>query len=377
MLRRMRPDRFAALLVIAVVAAIVFAIAWQSVPLIQSRLLGLGAEPRLVAARGELAGDEQATIELFEARRASVVYISTEARVIDPWTRNVHEMPRGTGSGFIWDDLGHVITNNHVIQGASRAYVRLADGRTFEAGLVGADPTHDIAVLQIGVASDRPEALPIGTSADLKVGQKVFAIGNPFGLDWTLTTGIVSALERELPEEGGRVIRGLIQTDAAINPGNSGGPLLDSAGRLIGMNTAIFSPSGAYAGIGFAVPVDTINRVVPQLIARGRYEPPSLGVRVDPRADALARRAGIEGVLILRVDPGTPAEAAGLRPARITADGRLDPGDVIIGLAGSEVESVENLRALLDLHRVGDSVSLTVLREGEPMEFQITLGRGA
>jgi S1-C subfamily serine protease len=286
-------------------------------------------------------------------------------------------MPRGTGSGFVWDDLGHVITNNHVIEGASRAGVRLADGRTFEARLVGTDPSHDIAVLQIAVPIDRPEPLPIGTSADLKVGQKVFAIGNPFGLDWTLTTGIVSALERELPEEGGRVIRGLIQTDAAINPGNSGGPLLDSAGRLIGMNTAIFSPSGAYAGIGFAVPVDAINRVAPQLIARGRYEPPSLGVRVDPRADALAQRAGIEGVLILRVDPGTPAEAAGLRPARITADGRLDPGDVIVGLSGSAVESVEDLRALLDLHRAGESVSLTVLRDGKPVDFQITLGRAA
>ncbi len=297
--------------------------------------------------------------------------------MVDPWTRNVHEMPRGTGSGFVWDDLGHVITNNHVIKGASRAHVRLADGRTFEAELVGADPTHDIAVLRIGVPTDRPEPLPIGTSADLQVGQKVFAIGNPFGLDWTLTTGIVSALERELPEEGGQLIRGLIQTDAAINPGNSGGPLLDSAGRLIGMNTAIYSPSGAYAGIGFAVPVDAINRVAPQLIASGRYEPPGLGVSVDPRADTLARRAGIEGVLILGINSGTPAASAGLRPARITADGRLDPGDVIVGLGGSKVDSVEDLRAVLDLHRAGDTVSLTVLRDGEPVEIQVTLDRGA
>ncbi len=369
-------NRFLAQILAVVLAALVIAVVWQSVPLIQSRLLGLGAEPRIIAARGELADDEKATIDLFEARRDSVVYISTAGRVIDPWTRNVHEMPRGTGSGFVWDDLGHIITNNHVIQGASRAYVRLADGRVFEAELVGTDPTHDIAVLRIGVPTDRPEPLPIGTSADLQVGQKVFAIGNPFGLDWTLTTGIVSALERELPEESGQVIRGLIQTDAAINPGNSGGPLLDSAGRLIGINTAIYSPSGAYAGIGFAVPVDAINRVAPQLIARGRYEAPSLGVSVDPRADALARRAGIDGVLILGVEAGTPAETVGLRPARITADGRLDPGDVIVGLGGSHVTSVEELRAILDLHRAGDKVNLTVLRDGERVDLPVTLSRG-
>ena len=370
-------NRFTAQLLIVVIAAIVISVVWQSVPLIQSRLLGLGAEPRVVMARGELADDEKATIDLFEARRDSVVYISTAGRVVDPWTRSVHEMPRGTGSGFLWDDLGHVITNAHVVEGAASAYVRLADGRTYQAELVGADPSHDLAVLRIPVTVDRPEPLPIGTSADLQVGQKVFAIGNPFGLDWTLTTGIVSALERELPTERGRPIRGLIQTDAAINPGNSGGPLLDSAGRLIGVNTAIFSPSGTYAGIGFAVPVDAINRVVPQLIARGNYAPPVLGVSIDPRADALARRQGIEGVLILGVTPGSAAEAAGLQAARITADGRLDPGDVIVGLGGSEVASVEDLRALLDLHRAGDTVPLTVLRGGERVELEVTLDRGA
>ena len=369
-------NRFTAQLLIVVIAAIVVSVVWQSVPLIQSRLLGLGAEPRVVMARGALADDEKATIDLFEARRDSVVYISTAGRVVDPWTRNVQEMPRGTGSGFVWDDLGHVITNAHVLEGAASAYVRLADGRTYEAALVGADPSHDLAVLRIGVTTDRPEPLPVGTSADLQVGQKVFAIGNPFGLDWTLTTGIVSALERELPTERGP-IRGLIQTDAAINPGNSGGPLLDSAGRLIGVNTAIFSPSGAYAGIGFAVPVDAVNRVVPQLIAQGSYAPPVLGVSIDPRADALARRQGIEGVLILGVTPGSAAEAAGLRPARITADGQLDPGDVIVGLGGNEGASVEDLRALLDLHRAGDKVPLTVLRDGERVELEVTLDRGA
>jgi S1-C subfamily serine protease len=372
MLVPMPLNRFAAHLLIVVIAALVVSVAWQSIPLIQARLMGWQAEPRVITPRGELAADERATIELFEARNDSVVYISTSERVVDPWTRSVHDMPRGTGSGFLWDRLGHVITNAHVVNGASGAYVRLADGRVFPASLVGVDPSHDLAVLRIAVPTGRPEPLPIGTSSDLQVGQKVFAIGNPFGLDWTLTTGIVSALERELPSATG-TIRGLIQTDAAINPGNSGGPLLDSAGRLIGVNTAIFSPSGAYAGIGFAVPVDTVNRVVPQLIRRGHYAPPSLGVAVDPRADELARRQGIDGVLILGVQPGTAAARVGLRPARIGADGRLHAGDVVVGLDGREVRTTEELRAVLDLHGAGDEVELQVLREGEVVTMTITL----
>ncbi|MER2622846.1 MAG: trypsin-like peptidase domain-containing protein, partial [Accumulibacter sp.] len=204
-------------------------------------------------------------IELFEHARDSVVFITTKAQVRDYWTRNVFMVPRGAGSGFIRDAAGHVITNYHVIENASEASVKLADGRSYQALLAGVSPAHDIAVLRIGVGFRRPPAVPIGRSADLKVGQKVFAIGNPFGLDWTLTTGIISALDRSLGGEKGGTIEHLIQTDAAINPGNSGGPLLDSAGRLIGINTAIYSPSGASAGIGFAVPVDTVNRVVPQL----------------------------------------------------------------------------------------------------------------
>jgi S1-C subfamily serine protease len=225
---------------------------------------------RAITPRGDLAGDEKATIALFEKSRSSVVYISTSQLVEDVWSRNVFSVPRGTGSGFIWDDAGHVVTNFHVIQGASEATIRLADGRKFRAALVGASPGHDIAVLKIGVGFRAPAPIPVGTSADLKVGQKVFAIGNPFGLDWTLTTGIVSALDRALPDQnGGPGIEHLIQTDAAINPGNSGGPLLDSSGRLIGMNTMIYSPSGASAGIGFAVPVDTVMRLVPLIIRDG------------------------------------------------------------------------------------------------------------
>jgi S1-C subfamily serine protease len=239
------------------------------------------SEPRVVQARGNLAEDERSTIELFENSRDSVVFITTRQRVMDAWSRNIFSVPSGTGSGFIWDDLGHIITNLHVIKGASEAIVRLADGRDYKASLVGASPAHDIAVLKIGIGFQRPAPVPLGSSHDLKVGQKVFAIGNPFGLDWTLTTGIVSALDRSLPGSDGRTIDNLIQTDAAINPGNSGGPLLDSAGRLIGINTAIYSPSGASAGIGFSVPVDTVNRVVPQIISRGKYIRPALGITVD------------------------------------------------------------------------------------------------
>jgi len=218
--------------------------------------------------------------------------------------------------------------------------------------------------------------LPIGSSSDLAVGQKVFAIGNPFGLDWTLTTGIVSALERELPSETG-TIRGLIQTDAAINPGNSGGPLLDSAGRLIGVNTAIFSPSGAYAGIGFAVPVDAVNRVVPQLIRQGHYAPPTLGLVTDPRADQFARRHGIDGVLILRVLPDTPAARAGLQAAEIGPLGGLDPGDVIIGLDGERIATTEALRAALDLRQAGDEVTLRIRRNGNIIDMDVVLEPGS
>src|SRR5690606_1833579 len=225
-------------------------------------------EPRIVTPRGELGADEKATIELFRNARDSVVFISTRQRVTDFWTRNVYSVPRGSGSGLVWDEAGHIVTNYHVIRGASSAQIQLADGREFSATLVGVSPQHDLAVLKIGGADCvAPARVPIGTSHDLQVGQNGFAIGNPFGLDWTLTRGIVSALDRSLPNENGPDIDHLIQTDAAINPGNSGGPLLDSAGRLIGINTAIYSPSGASAGIGFAVPVDTVMRVVPQLIA--------------------------------------------------------------------------------------------------------------
>jgi S1-C subfamily serine protease len=366
--------RFLPRLLWITVAALVLGIAWQILPLVQSMVVGWRAEPRTVIPRGDLAEDERSTIGLFEAARVSVVSIATTERVFNPWTRNALNVPRGTGSGFVWDEVGHVVTNHHVVAGASGATVRLADGRAFAAALVGASPAHDLAVLRIGVGIGRPPPLPVGSSADLRVGQKVFAIGNPFGLDWTLTTGIVSALNRELPSETGAAIEGLIQTDAAINPGNSGGPLLDSAGRLIGVNTAIFSPSGASAGIGFAVPVDAVNRVVPRLIADGRYVRPGLGIRTETQLnDALSARHGARGVFVLDVVPGSAAAAAGIRPARLAPDGAFVPGDVITAIAGQPVSRVPELLAALDRFRIGAVVGLTVQRGGQHLDLEVTL----
>lgn len=353
-------------------------VVWQFLPWAERYLIGLSSEPRAVTARGELAGDERATIEIFERASPSVVFISTRQRVRDYWTRNVFSVPRGTGSGLVWDDLGHVVTNNHVIEGASEAIVRLNDGRSYNAVLVGASEAHDLAVLRINVPFDRPPPVPIGSSNDLKVGQKVFAIGNPFGLDYTLTSGLVSALDRSLAESNGATIEHLIQTDAAINPGNSGGPLLDSAGRLIGINTAIYSPSGAYAGIGFAVPVDTVNRVVPELIARGKFVRPGLGVSVDADINRLLmRELGMQGVVVLKVEPGSAAEAVGLRGTEVDRDGRVIPGDVIIALDGTQVDSVATLLSRLDDHRVGDRVTLRLWRAGRETELEVVLQPGA
>ena len=329
-------------------------------------------EPRVVAPSAELAPQEEATIALFEAARVSVVSITTEERVLDPWSQRTVGVPLGTGSGFLWDDQGHIVTNNHVIAGASGARIRLADGRVLGADLVGTAPEHDLAVLRVEASSDMA-ALPVGESDALRVGQTVFAIGNPFGLDWTLTTGIVSALDREIPTRGGATIEGLIQTDAAINPGNSGGPLIDSLGRLIGVNTAIFSSSGSSAGIGFAVPVDTVRRVVPQLIATGVYRPPTLGIRHSDRINRLAAMQGLVGVLVLGVEPGSPAARAGLRPAQQDPSGRLLPGDIITGIEGRVVGSSAELSDVLDAHAPGDSVTLTLLRDGTEMEVTAVL----
>ena len=331
--------------------------------------------PRAVTPRGDLAADEKSTIALFERTRDSVVFISTSAIVQDFWSRNVMSVPRGTGSGFIWDDAGHVVTNYHVIEGASEATVKLADGSEYKCNLVGASQAHDIAVLKIGSGYKRPPPVPLGSSHDLKVGQKVFAIGNPFGLDWTLTSGIVSALNRSLPGERGSLVEHLIQTDAAINPGNSGGPLLDSAGRLIGINTAIYSPSGTSAGIGFAVPVDTVNRVVPQLIRLGKYVRPSLGLRMDEDLNSrLVNALGVRGVVVLRAPAGKLVP--GLQESTLSRQGEIFLGDVITAVNGKPVESVRELALLLDEMRVGDTVSLSLLRKGKREALEARLQAG-
>jgi S1-C subfamily serine protease len=369
-------DPFFKRLFFTTIAAILLIQLWRG-EFDPAALMGLqtGVEPRAIAARGELAADEKSTIELFERTRDSVVYITTKREVMNFWTRDVYSVPRGTGSGFIWDGSGHVVTNFHVIENASEATVKLADGRSFKASLVGVSKLHDLAVLKIGVGFQRPPPVPVGTSHDLKVGQKVFAIGNPFGLDWTLTTGIVSALDRSLSESGDASVDHLIQTDAAINPGNSGGPLLDSAGRLIGINTAIYSPSGASAGIGFAVPVDTVNRIVPKLISQGRYIRPSLGIRLNEELNnRLTKAFGVTGVIVLSEKGSRPPDGDGLlRPAFRDRDGNISIGDIIVGLNGKPVTRVRDLLAQLDDLTIGQNVIVSVLRQNKTVDLAVTL----
>jgi S1-C subfamily serine protease len=326
------------------------------------------AEPRPVMVRGDLGQDEEATIALFEARAPSVVHINTQRRVRNWLTRNVAEIPEGSGTGFVWDDQGHVVTNYHVIQTASSAQVTLQDHSTWDATLVGYDDQFDLAVLHVEAPRELLQPIVVGTSGDLRVGQRVFAIGNPFGLDQTLTTGVISGLDREIRSVGGSTITGVIQTDAAINPGNSGGPLLDSAGRLIGVNTAILSSSGASAGVGFAVPVDTVNQVVPALLRYGRTVRVGLGILTV--SETLARRLGVSrGVLVDRVLPGTAADDAGLRSTRVE-DGSVILGDIIRAVEGVEVDRREDLWAAFQGRAPDDVVTLQLEREGALVEVE-------
>lgn len=329
------------------------------------------AAPRSVQPRGELWDSEKATIALFEQVSPSVVYVSPIARVRPLFSPNPIEVERGTGSGFVWDKQGHIITNYHVIYEASAVRVTLHGGKRYNAKLVGHVAEKDIAVLRIDAPGDELHPVSIGTSRDLKVGQNVFAIGNPFGLDSTLTTGIISALDRSIASVVGRMIEGVIQTDAAINPGNSGGPLLDSAGRLIGINTAILSSSGSSAGIGFAVPVDVVNRVVPQLIAHGRVERPGLGVILV--RDAVARQLDIKGVILYRVAPNSAAERAGLQGVRELRNGDVELGDVIVKVGGTPVATQDALLNALERYEVGEEVELTVLRDNKQRTVKVRL----
>jgi S1-C subfamily serine protease len=330
------------------------------------------AAPRAVTPRGDLAEQEKTTIAIFREASPSVVHITTLTVRQDAVSLDQLQIPRGTGSGFIWDEDGHVVTNYHVIQGGNAARITLFDQSNWSARLVGGYPDKDLAVLKIDAPASRLQPILVGTSHDLQVGQNTFAIGNPFGLDHTLTTGVVSALGREIESVNHRMIKDVIQTDAAINPGNSGGPLLDSAGRLIGINTAIYSPSGSYAGIGFAIPVDEVNRVVPQLIRHGKVVRPWLGLHLAP--DDLARRLGLEGVLVLSVEPNSPAANAGIRPSRYDDGSRVQLGDVIMALDGQPVHSASDVFDILDRHQAGDKVRATVLRDGREQTVTITLG---
>lgn len=333
---------------------------------------GAEVKPRPVTpAPAELGPDERATMTVFERATKSVVFIANTAIQRDLWSFDILEVPQGSGSGFVWNKQGHIVTNFHVIYGANAIKVTLADRSEHQAKLVGADPDHDLAVLQIQVPEAVLEPLAIGSSQDLRVGQKVLAIGNPFGLDHSLTTGVVSALGRTIKSMSNRTIEGVVQTDAAINPGNSGGPLLDSAGRLIGVNTQIISPSGAYAGIGFAVPVDTVNRIVPELIKHGKLIRPGLGVSLVP--DAMARRWGIKGLIIGKVSRGGAAERAGLKGARETATGRIELGDIVVAVAGRPVTTIDELMDVLENHKVGDQVAVEILRGNRREKIMVTL----
>jgi S1-C subfamily serine protease len=330
------------------------------------------AQPRAVEARGDLAADERATIELFDRVAPSVVHITNLALRRGFLDLNAVEVPQGTGSGFIWDERGYVVTNFHVLQGAQAARVRLVDQSEWDARLVGGEPDKDLLVLKIDAPPEKLRPIAVGTSASLKVGQKVFAIGNPFGLDNTLTTGVISALGREIRSVGGRAIQDVIQTDAAINPGNSGGPLLDSAGRVIGVNTAIYSPAGTgtYIGIGFAVPVDIVNRIVPQLIREGRVTRPGLGVTLA--ADTVARRWGVEGALVVTVAEGSGAARAGMRPTLRDEEGYV-LGDVIVAIEGQRVRRADDVSLILEKHKVGDTVTVTVRRGDETDDLAVRL----
>jgi S1-C subfamily serine protease len=358
--------RWLAVLLLAVAAALVVTV------LSRDRHPGEPApEPRTITARGDLAADEQATIELFRETSPAVVHITRIETRRSRRTLNPLEIPSGVGSGVIWNDTGHIVTNYHVIRGAQRAEVTLNDNTVWPAEVIGEAPDKDLAVLKIDAPKEKLRSIPIGTSGNLQVGQRVFVIGNPFGLDQTLTTGVISGLGREIFSQTERPIRDVIQTDAAINPGNSGGPLLDSAGRLIGVNTAIYSPSGAHAGIGFAVPVDTVNRIVPQLISDGRIVHPGLGIEIG--TDQIARQLQLEGVVVWLVPGDSAGGRAGVQGMKEGPEGRWIVGDVIVALEGEAIRSTSDLYRELERHAIGDTVQLEILRDNQRKQLRVTL----
>ncbi len=315
--------------------------------------------------------DEANTMEIFRKASPSVVYVTNTALQRSFFTLNVQEIPRGSGTGFVWDESGLIVTNFHVIAGAHKLTVTLQDQAEYDAQVIGVAPEKDLAVLRIDKPPGDLVTLPLGDSSELTVGRKVLAIGNPFGLDTTLTTGIVSALGREIQAPSNRTIRGVIQTDAAINPGNSGGPLLNSLGQLVGVNTAIYSPSGASAGIGFAIPVNTVREVVPQLIAYGRILRPIIGVELA--SDRWIQRYRIPGVPVVHVYPGLPADEAGMRGARRTSQGEVLLGDIIVALDGQEIRSNDDFLTAIERHKPGDVVEIETRYGDGRRQFRVKL----
>ena len=323
---------------------------------------------------------EQTIIRIYREMSPSVVHITSTALVYDFFFNVVPQ--RGSGSGFIIDKRGYVITNNHVVEDARSLEVTLASGRKVPARLIGRDPLNDLAVIKIDNAGEKLHIARLGDSDPLQIGQLAIAIGNPFGLDRTVTTGVVSSLGRTLRTDAGREIRGLIQTDAAVNPGNSGGPLLNSRGEVIGINTAIFSPTGGSVGIGFAIPINTVKRLVPELIAKGRVSHPWLGISgltVTPEIRQVLQLSAQQGVLVVRVVRKSPAARAGIRGGRrrVRVGNTIlrIGGDVIVGIDGREVESMNGLIAYLEDHtRVGQAVDVEVLRGDLRLKLKATLG---
>ncbi|MBM6579762.1 trypsin-like peptidase domain-containing protein [Microvirga sp. BT689] len=346
------------MLVVAVLLAILVLQPYVNTYLTSAR------EPRPVAARGDLAEFERTTIQVFETVAPSVVQVVS----LSGRGRTTEAEQAGSGTGFVWDAAGHVVTNEHVVENGASFVVRLASGEVLPAEVVGRAPNYDLAVLRLQRQSGLPAPLNVGSSADLKVGQAAFAIGNPFGLDQSLTSGIISALKRRLPTSGGREIADVIQTDAAINPGNSGGPLLDSAGRLIGVNTAIYSPSGTSAGIGFAIPVDVVNRVVPELIRTGRVPTPGIGILAGD--ETLTAQLGVTGVIVAGIVPDSPAERAGLRGVDTRA-GII--GDVIVGVDDAPVRRLSDLTDRLERVGVGNTVKLAIRRNNRSETVEVTV----
>ena len=307
-----------------------------------------------------LAPDEERTSRVFRAVAPSVVSIHAGRGA-----RRLDRDQGATGSGFIWDMTGHVVTNNHVIENATDIGVVLDDGTTIPARIVGTAPWADLAVVRLSKVPASLTPIVPGRSADLVVGQNVYAIGNPFGLSRTLTTGIISALDRRLPTASGRVVAGVIQTDAAINPGNSGGPLVDTGGRLIGVNTAILAPAGQFAGVGFSIPVDVVSRIVPALIQRGKAPLPGIGITAI--AEEVAVRAGLKGVIVNSVMPGGSAAQAGIEGL----DERGQLGDVVVAVEGKPVTSTADMSIALEAVGVGNKARLTVLRDGRTREVSV------